>query len=156
MKKMKLEIHPHKGFGDLEFASTDQQIIERLGDPDSTEMVDDDQESINTILWDYIEPGFSLFLEGDHTARLSACETDNPETTLYGKKVFEMSEEEIIDLMKEHDFEKIDVDDEIWGERRVSFDDALIDFYFKNERLISINWGVVINEKGEVEWYNEG
>ena len=155
MKNMKLEIHPQKGFGDLDFAITDQQIIEKLGDPDATEVVDDDQESISTILWDYIDTGFSLFLEGDQKARLSACETDNPDTTLFGEQIFDMSEDEIINLMKENHFQNIDIDDEIWGERRVSFDDALIDFYFKNDRLVSVNWGVVINEKGEVEWYNE-
>lgn len=155
MKKLTLEIRPGKGFGELEFTASDKQVLEHLGDPDTTEVVDDEEDSMSTILWDYIDNGFSLFFEGDNTARFAACETDNPETKLFGQKIFELTEDEIIDLMKENNYKNIDTDDEIWGERRVSFDDALIDFYFKNERLISVNWGVVVNEKGEVEWYNQ-
>ncbi|MCF8331572.1 MAG: hypothetical protein K9H84_03885 [Bacteroidales bacterium] len=153
MKKLTLEIRPGKGFGELDFTASDQQVLDYLGDPDTTEVVDDEEDSMSTILWDYIDKGFSLFFEGDNTARFAACETDNPETSLFGQKIFELTEDEIIDLMKENNYKNIDTDNEIWGERRVSFDDALIDFYFKNDRLISVNWGVVINEKGEVEWY---
>ncbi|MFO8086523.1 MAG: hypothetical protein R6T91_01790 [Bacteroidales bacterium] len=155
MKKLKLEIRPGKGFGELEFGSTDQQILDMLGDPDTTEVVDDDEDSHGTILWDYIDQGYSLFLEGEETARLAACETDHPEIVLFDQKVFELQEDEIIDLMKSHGYDAIDSDDEIWGERRISFDDALIDFYFKANRLISVNWGVVLNDKGEIEWYNK-
>lgn len=154
MKKLTLEIRPGKGFGELNFTATDQQVLEYLGDPDTTEVVDDEEDSMSTILWDYVDAGFSLFFEGEQTARLSTCETDNADTVLFGKKIFDLSEDEIIELMKEKGYKNIDTDNEIWGEKRISFDDALIDFYFKNDRLISINWGVVINEKGEVEWYN--
>lgn len=153
MKKITLEIRPGKGFGELNFTDTDQQVVELLGEPDTTEVVDDEEDSMSTILWDYVDQGFSLFFEGESTARLSTCETDNDKTMLFGKKIFDLSEDEIIELMKGHGYHNIDQDKEIWGEKRVSFDDALIDFYFKNDTLISVNWGVVINEKGEVEWY---
>lgn len=153
MKKLTLEVRPGKGFGELDFTASDQQVLDFLGEPDATEMVDDDEDRMNTILWDYVEQGFSLFFEGAQTTRLSTCETDNPETTLFGYRIFEMFEDEIIEMMKDQGYKNIDSDNEIWGEKRVSFDDALIDFYFKNDRLLSINWGVMLNEKGEVEWY---
>jgi hypothetical protein len=34
---------------------------------------------------------------------------------------------------------------------RLSFEDALIDFFFDGEELLAINWGVVVNEAGEIE-----
>ncbi|MFO8053948.1 MAG: hypothetical protein R6U19_02140 [Bacteroidales bacterium] len=155
MKKITLEIKPKIGFGELDFSATDQQVLSKLGDPDSTEIMEEEVEAFNVLLWDYNDMGLSLFFEGDETARLSACEIDNPDVTLYGKKIFEATEKEIIDLMKANNFSQMNIENEMWEEKRVSFDDALIDFYFKNDRLVSVNWGVVINEKGEVEWYNK-
>ncbi len=154
MKQIKLEIRPKEGLGDLDFTATDQEVIARMGEPDDTEVVDDGEDAPNILLWDYEEPGVYLFFEGESVARLTACETDNPESKLFGKKIFDMSREEIISLMESQGFVNQDTEYEESGEMRASFDDALIDFYFKNDRLISVNWGVVINEKGEVEWYD--
>ena len=40
---------------------------------------------------------------------------------------------------------------EEWGENRVTFEDGMIDFFFDNGRLMSVNWGVLVNDKGEIE-----
>lgn len=157
MNTLTLTIRPGEGFGELDFTATDKQVMDFLGEPDSTEMIEEEEEGegqMNTVIWAYHEGNFSLFLEGNQIPRLSTCETDNPETLLFGQRIFDMPENEIIDLMKERGYKNMDINNELWDERQVSFDDALIDFYFKNDCLLSVNWGVVINENGEVEWYH--
>jgi len=96
-----------------------------------------------------------VFFEGKNNHVLSCFETDNEETTLFGKKVFSMTEQEIIELMKEEGLTQIDTEEEEWGEKRVSFDEGLIDFYFQDGKLVTVNWGVFVNEDGEIEEFDE-
>ena len=60
------------------------------------------------------------------------------EATLFGKKVFEMGEKEIVKLMVDNQYFEQDVDNEDWGERRVTFNEGNIDFYFDNDDLLSV------------------
>lgn len=86
---------------------------------------------------------------------LSCFETDNRETVLFGKKIFDMDEKQIIDLMKNEGLTQIDQEEEEWGEKRISFDEGLIDFYFQDGKLVTVNWGVFVNEDGEIEEFDE-
>jgi hypothetical protein len=43
--------------------------------------------------------------------------------------------------MVENKFFEQDVDDEDWGERRVSFNEGNIDFYLEDDELMSISIG---------------
>jgi hypothetical protein len=62
-----------------------------------------------------------------------------------------MKEPEIINLMKNKGFEVAEVEMEMSGEKRVSYDDAMLDFFFVDGSLVAINWGVLVNDKGEIE-----
>jgi hypothetical protein len=42
--------------------------------------------------------------------------------------------------MKENGFNDFYQEDEEWGEKLLSFEDALIDFYFEEDKLVSVNW----------------
>ena len=70
---------------------------------------------------------------------------------LFGKKVFELNEKQVIGLMDEHGYELAESEEEPDGERRLSYDDALIDFFFHQDTLVAVNWGVLVNEQGEIE-----
>ena len=48
-----------------------------------------------------------------------------------------MGEKEIVKLMVDNQYYEQDVDTEDWGERRVSFNEGNIDFYFDNDKLLS-------------------
>jgi hypothetical protein len=52
--------------------------------------------------------------------------------------------------LKENDFENYELETEVWGEKRLTFEDAMIDFYFDDKQLSVISWGVLINENGEI------
>jgi len=145
MKALTLEVKPLKGFGELTFGMTVEQVKEYLGEPDETETLDDlDDEE--TLIYHYDNYDISAFFEGEGEEKfLVNVETGNSDATLYGKSVFAMNEQEIIKLMKENKFVEMDdeelEDEEHQNERRVSFDEAMMDFFFEDEILIALSWG---------------
>lgn len=159
MEKLNMEILLLEGLNDLKFGDTPAAVEKTLGKPQETKKLSDEgdefDEELDTILWEYDNEGLTVFFEGKNNHVLSCFETDNAQTTLFGKKVFEMSEKEIIDLMKENGLTQIDKEEEEWGEKRVSFDEGLIDFYFQDNELITVNWGVFVNEDGEIEEFDD-
>ncbi|MBW6489781.1 MAG: hypothetical protein K0B15_01175 [Lentimicrobium sp.] len=156
MKKLKLEIGLLDGLDDLKFGESPEKVEKSLGKPNEIEDIGDEgDEDLSTILWSYDNLGLTVFFEGKNNHVLSCFETDNEETTLFGKKVFPLTEDEIIVLMKENGLSQMDVEEEEWGEKRVSFDEALIDFYFQNNKLVTVNWGVFVNENGEIEEFDD-
>jgi hypothetical protein len=150
MKKLIPEIKPKEGFGELKFGELSQHIIDVLGEPEEVENIQDDDE-FNTTILNYWDIGISAFFEGVEKSVLSCFETDMEDSTLFSKKVFELSEKEIVELMKSQGYELAEAEDEPDGERRLSYDDALIDFFFFDKQLVAVNWGVLVNEQGEVE-----
>lgn len=159
MEKLNLEILLLEGLNDLKFGDTPATVEKILGKPQETKKLseEDDEidEELDTILWEYDNEGLTVFFEGKNNHVLSCFETDNADATLFGKKVFEMNEKQIIELMKENGLTQIDKEEEEWGEKRVSFDEGLIDFYFQDTDLITVNWGVFVNEEGEIEEFDE-
>jgi hypothetical protein len=150
MSDLTLTIEPKVGFGEIKFGDESQKVIDILGEADEVENIED-EDGFNVVILNYWEKGVTVFFEGGEKSVVSCFETDIPETTLFGKEVFSMSEEEVIALMKEKGFEVAETEVEETGEKRISYDDALIDFFFEDGELIAINWGVLVNEKGEIE-----
>ena len=150
MKNVIPDIKPKDGFGDISFGINTEALTKMLGEPEEIETFDDDGAFKTTIL-NYWDLGISAFFEGMDNAVLSCLETDITDATLFGKKVFDMDEAEIIALMGAHGFEVAETEIEEDGEKRVSYDDALIDFFFHEGELVAVNWGVLVNEQGEIE-----
>ncbi|MBK9359527.1 MAG: hypothetical protein IPN08_19500 [Bacteroidales bacterium] len=153
---MKMEILLLEGLDDLKFGDLPKTVENTLGKPLEIEHLGEEaDEDLDTILWNYDKEGLSVFFEGKNNHVLSCFETDNEETTLFGKKVFSMNEQEITELMKAEGLTQIDTEVEEWGEKRVSFDEGLIDFYFQDGKLVTVNWGVFVNEDGEIEEFDD-
>ncbi|HOI88270.1 MAG TPA: hypothetical protein PLV51_10455 [Lentimicrobium sp.] len=153
---MKMEILLLEGLNDLKFGDAPENVEKVLGKPQETEsLAEEADEELDTILWSYDKIGLTVFFEGKNNHVLSCFETDNREAVLFGKKVFEMNEQEITALMNANELTQVDTEEEEWGERRVSFDEGLIDFYFQDGNLVTVNWGVFVNEDGEIEEFDE-
>jgi len=148
MTKPTYTIQLKKGLNDLPFGATAEEAHKYFGDPTEIEVLEkDSDEDPETELWYYDEQSFSLFFEGDPDLVLTSIEINNQETTLFGRKIFGMTEDQIIQLMKENGFFEMYTEDEEWGERLLSFDDALIDFYFEDNQLVTVNWSVDFTEE---------
>lgn len=147
MKTFDLEIKPKIGLGDLKFGETSDKIISCFGKADELENIEDDEE-FNTVILNYSEQGILAFFEGIEKSVLSCFETENEDVTLFGKKIFSMNEDAITKLMNEKGFNEIEKGIDADGEKRLSFDDGMIDFFFDEKELVAVNWGVLVNDKG--------
>lgn len=142
-------IEPLVGCGNLKFGQTIENLNAVLGEAEEIDHLDTDDQ-MNTVVLHYWDKGLSVFFEGNEKTVISCFETDDISATLYGKKVFEIDKEEVIALMKENGFTELEIEEEE-GEIRVTFEDALIDFFYDENQLLAVNWGVLVNEAGEIE-----
>jgi hypothetical protein len=150
MSALTLDIAPKKGFGEIKFGDTSEKVITFLGQPEDVENIDDD-DGFNTVVLFYHELGITVFFEGREKSVVACIETENPESTMFGKDIFKMKEEHIVNLMEENGFKLAETETETSGEKRFSYDDAMIDFFFLGGDLIVVNWGVLVNDQGEIE-----
>ncbi len=150
MKELTLDIKPREGLGELKFGDSSEKLISILGEAEEMEEIADEDE-FNTVILNYWKKGISAFFEGIEKSVLACFEIDNKEATMYGMKVFDLKEQEIIKIMNDNGFKELETADEENSERRVSFEDGMIDFFFEDEKLIAVNWGVLVNDKGEIE-----
>ncbi|NTW33247.1 MAG: hypothetical protein HGB12_11600 [Bacteroidetes bacterium] len=142
----KIEIKIKAGLNNLKFGISMDEVKKILGDPDDTETIEDSEEP--TEVWYYWENGITVFFEGENKKICVCFETDNPDATLFGKKISEIKEKEIADLCRKNGFSDFETEDEEWGEQRISINDAVMDVYFENGDLVSINWGVDYDDDG--------
>lgn len=154
-------IELNQGLGNLKFGSTIDEAIDLFGKPSSVETIGEDLEMKTTLLH-YENKGFSLFFDyemiyNDHTDKpwegvepfsqiddketLTCIDINNDEVTLFGEKIIGKSSKEIINLMVSNNITNPTMDNEEWGEKRISFEDYSIDFFFVEDKLISVNFG---------------
>ena len=143
-------IVPLKGYGEIPFGMTLDEAVKLLDMPDFYEELGDMEETGNrSIYYEYDSIRTNLYFEGVTKSVVACFETENKEATLYGKKVFDLSKDEIVGMMKAQGFKDLEEEEEE-GELRVSFEDALIDFFFEGDKMTAVSWGVLVDEQGEI------
>lgn len=150
MKNSEIIILPLKGIGNLSFGQSIDKITRELGEADELEQLED--PDFETLVLNYHPGQFSLFFGGLGMTYLAYIETQNKAAKLYDVEVFKLSKKEIITLMAKHGFTEMDSDKEE-GEERLTFEEAMIDFFFEKEKLIAVSWGVLLNDAGEIDQF---
>jgi len=150
MSQLTPEIKPKEGYGEIPFGVASESVIEYLGEAEEIEDIED-EDVFNTIIMNYWDQGLSVFMEGIEKSVVACFETEHPESTLFGERVFDMDEIQITELMSSKGYEIAETEIDETGEKRLSYDDAMIDFFLEDGELIAVNWGVLVNEKGEIE-----
>ena len=51
--------------------------------------------------------------------------------------------------MQDNGFKQLEEEDED-GEHRVSFEDAMIDFFFDGDKMTAVSWGVLVDDQGNI------
>ena len=143
---MLLEIRPHEGLNTLLFGTTRPEAEAAFGVAEEMESIESGDGNYKTEVWHYWEKGFSIFFDENVNYKFTCAEIDNPDAQLWGERIFDMNEEQITDLFKRKGFTEIDREVHEWGERRLSFDDALVDLYFENNKLVSVNYGILSDD----------
>ena len=143
-------IEPLKGFGEIPFGMTLDDAVKKLGSPNYYEELSDMEETGNrSIYYEYEELDTNIYFEGI-TKSVAACfETENKDSVLYGTKVFELSRAEVKELMRENGFAELEEEDED-GEHRISYEEAMIDFFFDGDTMTAISWGVLVDDQGNI------
>ena len=137
---MELDIQIKKGLGNILFGMPVEEVVSLLGEPTQVESLDNAADETTTVLH-YEDDGLSLFFEGDNPT-LQCIDLSNTDATLFGAEIFDMTEAEIVQLMISHNYVEQDIENEDWGERRITFNEGNIDFYLDQNDLLSIIWGI--------------
>lgn len=136
---MDFTIELKKGIGDLMFDMTLEEVKQILGEPTEMETIDNGMEE-ETLVLHYDDQSLTLFFEGE-TKLLNCIDTDNEDTVLFGQNIYTLTEKEITQLMIANNYFAEDIETESWGERRVTFIEGNIDFFFENDELMSVVFG---------------
>ena len=136
---MQYTIDIKKGLGDIQFGMSVDQVVNIMGPAEDVETIDNAVDEMTTVLH-YCDGLLTLFFEGD-LPELSCIDTSVDTCTLFNQPVFELEEKEIVQMMVEHNYCEEDADEEAWGERRISFGEGNVDFFFDEGELTSIVYG---------------
>ena len=132
---MNLDIKLKEGIGEIRYDMPVEQVVALWGEADEVESIDNAVDETTTVL--HYGEEITLFFEGDNPT-LSCIDISAKECRLFGEQVFEMTEKEIVKLIVGNNYFEQDVGNEDWGERRVTFNEGNIDFYFSKGVLVSI------------------
>ena len=143
-------IEPLKGFGEIPFGMSLDDAVKLLGTPNYYEELSDMEETGNrSIYYEYEDLATNIYFEGI-TKSVAACfETENDKSELFGTKVFDLNRSQVIELMRENGFSELEEEDED-GEHRISFEDALIDFFYDGDTMTAVSWGVLVDDQGNI------
>ena len=97
-----LVIEPLKGYGDIKFGMSVEEIISVYGTPSNNEEMESliEENENYSVLYDYDEEGLSICFEGMTKTVVASISTNNEDATLFGERVYEMNRNQIVDLMK--------------------------------------------------------
>lgn len=137
-----MQILLKKGLGEIHFGCTPELVRAVIGEPEDVEELENPIDgNVESIVWNYPEEGLNFFFDAANgEPALSTIESDNLETVLFNSKIFNISRDMIVSLLEENGYTGLDEDDETWGEHRVTFEDAQIDFYFDDQELTLVSW----------------
>ena len=127
------------GFGEIVFGMPVEDVVSMLGEADEIECMENAMDEPTTILH-YEDGGLTLFFEGD-SPTLQCIDLSLDDSKLFGRRIFEMQEKDIVRLMVENNYCEEDADEEAWGERRISFGEANVDFFFDGGERVSVVYG---------------
>lgn len=128
-----------QGIGEIRFGMPVEDVVVALGTADEVENIENAADEPTTVLR-YNELGLTLFFEGENPV-LACIDTCNEECELLGERIFDLEEKALVQLMVKNGYLEQDVDDEDWGERRVSFPEGNVDFFYDEGELVSIILG---------------
>ncbi len=140
------EIKLLKGFCAITFGETQENVKKIFGEPEEIQTLSDEILNTSSLVFHYWDHGFSLFFDNNKNKTFCSAEIDNKESLLFGQKIFALKEKELTELMLSNGFKLNDTETHEWGEKRLSFDAAGLDCYFENNKMVSVNFGILDSE----------
>ena len=132
-----------QGFCSLPFGSPKETAVKLFGEPEEVQNLRDQDLSDDALIYHYWDQGYSLFFDVNRNQAFCSVEIDNKESLLFKVKIFTLKEKELVALLKGNGFGLTDTEVHKWGEKRLSFDTAGLDCYYENNKLVSVNFGIL-------------
>lgn len=144
---MEVKIEILKGLNAIRFGMHPEEISKIMGTADETEEVDSMYDgTLDSIIWHYNEFDMSFFFDASGLEpELITIETGNPEAEINGEKIFTFDQKQAIAFLESLGFTEMEQEDETWGEHRITFDDAQLDFYFNVNEMTLVSWSAYKN-----------
>lgn len=143
------EIVPRKSYGPVCFGMFIDQVVELLGEPDLKEVLDNVEDGNVHMVYAFNALNLNLYFEGVDKSVLACVETSNPDTVVFGKRVFDMNMSGIVSLFGENGYTADETEEEE-GETRVSFDSLGVDLFFDRDELDAVCFGVEVDCSGNI------
>ncbi len=141
-----------QGVGTLKFGMTMDAVRAAIGEPEEIEE-SGPNDDFEHQAWNYLDLGYSLYFDQEDDNRLSCIETDRTGLSLFGQPILGKSVAELRALMAQNGYPTAHEEPGDAGELQLSYDQEMIDFYFVDNELMVVNFGVFIDEKShEVKW----
>ncbi len=136
------------GFDSIKFGSNMSDVSKDLGEP---EKVKNSGESPNNVIaWYYWSRNYSIFFDESEKYLFSSISTENKKATLYRKKIFSLSINEIKELFLKNGFcEFCEEKNEDGGLDFSVLDAACIAFFDENGKLKSFDWFTFTDDKND-------
>jgi hypothetical protein len=144
---MILHLKPLIGINELTFGALPSEVVKIFGEAEEIEELNDEILNDQVLIYHYWEKGVSFFFSNQQHKLLSTIVVDNKNAIIFGEKIFDLNEKEIIALFKKNNLIITEKDNHPWGEKSISFDTINLDLYFSNGKLNSINYGVVESDQ---------
>ena len=158
------DITPGHGIGQLRFGLSKEKIIDIIGVPDTTSEHKDPESGKTTVFY-YAKKGITAYFEEEDDYCLSSFEIENPHMVFLDEKIYRFTKDQVVALLEKNDFkitsEEYVKPNEIEGKTSIkdealefciSVDDIEINFYFFDDRLLSVQFGVLFDDNDEVSW----
>ena len=139
-----LVIEPLKGYGDIKFGMSIDEVVSILGEPSNHEELEPmiEGKELSSVLYVYADLGISICFEGADKMLVASISTSDEDATLFGEKVYEMDRKQVVDLMRKNGYKDFD-EEEQEGDTCLIYDELMIDFYFNEGELIDVVWCVL-------------
>jgi len=151
---MQWVVRPGLGLGDLRFGALRGEVRLRLGNPEEikTEAWGYDLH----IAWYYWQTGVSVHFCGEDDFRLGTIDLERPDAELLGHRLISLPEPEVREVLERMNLgpaqnEVMEFSD-YPTKRRLIYEDQGLNFWFKHDRLESIQWGCLFGANDEILW----
>ena len=141
------EIQVNYGFSKLPFGSSPAHVTSVFGEPGEVTEIEDEIFLKPKLLWHYHSLKMTLFFENGKDIYLSSAECKHQDTLLFGEKVIAADEKTILELLKKHQYALSERESLPWGEICLHFDEARLECYFENKRLVALTFSQKANEQ---------
>lgn len=143
-----------KGFDEIRFGMTRQEIKKILGEPDEIDEYASSEESEdNTEAYHYDELELSVSFDEIDDWRLGSIAISDPDSTLDGLKLLGISDEQLLEKVSALDlgeYEREDVSSpESPDHEVISFYNSSINFWLENGAVTEIQYGPIWDDENE-------